>query len=238
MAALALTYTGLSRQAAKFQARSAFTGVGFTTAESETVVNHPVRRRILLIMMLVGNAGIVTAVSTLVIGFIDVGKADFAIRVVILMAGLAILISIALSSWVERALSKLVQWALNRYTDVNVKDYAALLKLAGEYVISELYVEAEDWVAGRNLVEMKLNEEGVLVLGIHRKDGTFEGTPRGETVIDPGDTMIIYGRASNLKRLDRRSKGLEGHMDHAEAVSEYRAEDEATPKEPENKQSD
>jgi hypothetical protein len=27
-------------------------------------------------------------------------------------------------------------------------------------------------------------------------------------------------------------------MDHAEAVSEYRAEDEATPKEPENKQSD
>ena len=59
IATIALTYTGLSRQSAKFQARSAFTGVGFTTSESEKVVNHPVRRRILLLMMLIGNAGIV-----------------------------------------------------------------------------------------------------------------------------------------------------------------------------------
>jgi len=59
IATIALTYTGLSRQSAKFQARSAFTEVGFTTSESEKVVNHPVRRRILLLMMLIGNAGIV-----------------------------------------------------------------------------------------------------------------------------------------------------------------------------------
>ena len=67
IASVALTHTGLSRESAKFQARSAFTGVGFTTSESEKVVNHPVRRRILLLLMLLGNAGIVTAVSTLII---------------------------------------------------------------------------------------------------------------------------------------------------------------------------
>jgi hypothetical protein len=224
MASLALTYTGLSRQAAKFQARSAFTGVGFTTAESETVVNHPVRRRILLIMMLIGNAGIVTAVSTLVIGFVDVGKEDFAVRVIVLMLGLAILISIALSSWVEHMLSRLVYWALRRYTDMDVKDYASLLQLAGDYVISELFVEDDDWIAGRSLIEMKLNEEGVLVLGIHKRDGTFEGAPRGETEIDPGSTLILYGRAANLKRLDKRRKGIAGNLDHVEAVHEHKAE--------------
>lgn len=37
IATLALTHTGLSREAASFQARSAFTGVGFTTSEAE----HP-----------------------------------------------------------------------------------------------------------------------------------------------------------------------------------------------------
>ena len=52
IATIALTYTGLSRQSAKFQARSAFTGVGFTTSESEKVVNHPVRRRVLLIRIM------------------------------------------------------------------------------------------------------------------------------------------------------------------------------------------
>lgn len=71
IATIALTYTGLSHQSAKFQARSAFTGVGFTTSESEKVVNHPVRRRILLLMMLVGNAGIVTVIATFILGFIQ-----------------------------------------------------------------------------------------------------------------------------------------------------------------------
>jgi len=36
----------LSVEAAHFQARSALTGVGFTTSESELIVGHPARRRI------------------------------------------------------------------------------------------------------------------------------------------------------------------------------------------------
>ena len=47
----ALTLTGLSRTSASFQARSAFTGAGFTTAESEAVVKHPVRRRIIIVLV-------------------------------------------------------------------------------------------------------------------------------------------------------------------------------------------
>lgn len=41
IATVALTLTGLPRELARFQARSAFTGVGFTTSETEKVVNHP-----------------------------------------------------------------------------------------------------------------------------------------------------------------------------------------------------
>jgi len=39
-AAVALTHTGLTRETARFQARSAFTGAGFTTMESEQVVGR------------------------------------------------------------------------------------------------------------------------------------------------------------------------------------------------------
>lgn len=56
-AAVALTYTGLSQQAASLQARSAFTGVGYTTSEAESLVNHPVRRQVVMLLMLLGNAG-------------------------------------------------------------------------------------------------------------------------------------------------------------------------------------
>ena len=44
----ALLLTGMSLQASRFQAASAFFGVGFTTSEAEMVVRHAVRRKIVL----------------------------------------------------------------------------------------------------------------------------------------------------------------------------------------------
>ena len=38
---IALELTGLSPEVATFQAQSAFSGAGFTTAESESIVTHP-----------------------------------------------------------------------------------------------------------------------------------------------------------------------------------------------------
>jgi NhaP-type Na+/H+ or K+/H+ antiporter len=70
VATVALTYTGMSRESARFQARSAFTGTGFTTSESEKIVTHPVRRRIILLLMLFGNAGIVAVVTSLILTFV------------------------------------------------------------------------------------------------------------------------------------------------------------------------
>ena len=65
IATVTLTYTGLSRESAKFQARSAFTGVGFTTNESEKAVNHPIRRRILLLLIPLSFASMFGGVCTL-----------------------------------------------------------------------------------------------------------------------------------------------------------------------------
>lgn len=76
VATVALTLTGLSRELARFQARSAFTGSGFTTAESERVVQHPVRRRIIMLLMLLGSAGLVTAMSTMLLSILQLTSGD------------------------------------------------------------------------------------------------------------------------------------------------------------------
>ena len=70
---LALQRTGLSREASSFQAQSAFMGVGFTTKESEAVVNHPLRRRIVRTLMWGGYSGIAVSVSTIASG---IGSSD------------------------------------------------------------------------------------------------------------------------------------------------------------------
>ncbi len=226
VATVALAQTGLSSELARFQARSAFTGAGFTTSESEKVVHHPVRRRIIMILMLLGNAGLVTAISTLILSFVGTEQAtgltgQVWFRLTLLVAGLAILLAIASSPWVDRRLSALIGRALRRWTQLDVRDYAGLLRLSGDYVVAELEVEPEDWLAGRALRELRLREEGALVLGIVRSDGTYLGAPRGETRLIEGDTLILYGREGLVENLDERRAGARGALEHQRAVEEH-----------------
>jgi hypothetical protein len=229
-----LAHTGLARETARFQARSAFTGVGFTTSESEKVVHHPLRRRILQMLMVLGNAGIVTAMSSLILTFVrDGNQSGITLRVVILVTGLVLLYALASSRWVDRRLTNIMGWALKRYTKMDVRDYASLLHVAGEFQVTELQVQPGDWLTDRDLRSAKLRDEGILVLGITRRDGTYLGAPKAATKILPHDTLILYGRASALERLDQRGKGWVGERDHQEAVAEQkkvvRAEEEEDP---------
>jgi hypothetical protein len=221
MATVALTHTGLSRESARFQARSAFTGVGFTTTESEKVVNHPVRRRILLLLMLLGNAGIVTAVTSLLLGLIDPEDgSSVSLKLSILALGIILLWIIASSSWVDQYLSRLISWTLKYCTSIDVRDFANLLRLTGDYSVKELMVKEEDWLANKTLGELRLRDEGVSVLGLTRENGNYTGVPRGSTEIRPGDTLILYGRASSVSELDKRRKGHEGDVEHDRATQQ------------------
>src|SRR6056297_3712972 len=74
IASESLIHTGLSKEMARFQARSAFTGVGFTTSESESIANHPVRRKIIMSLMLIGNIGIISALASLMLTFVNTSQ--------------------------------------------------------------------------------------------------------------------------------------------------------------------
>jgi len=215
IATIALTHTGLSRESAKFQARSAFTGVGFTTSESEKVVNNPVRRRILLLLMLLGNAGIVTGIASLIIGFTAEGSEETAwLRIVILASCLAVLWTLSQSHWIDKKLSVVITKFLKRYTLIDTNDYAGLLQLAGDYKISEIGIDKKHWLCGKELKKARLPDEGIIVLGITRKDGTYIGTPKANTEILENDSIIIYGRGETMNHLERRTHTKTGDKDH------------------------
>lgn len=223
VATVALTHTGLSQQAAKFQARSAFTGVGFTTNEAEKVVNHPVRRRVLMLLMLLGNAGIATAISSMLLTFVDTdAEGTWFWRVVLLVAGVAVLWTVAQSSVIDRHLSRFISWELSTTTELDTRDYARLLHLGGDFTVTELLVQDDDWMADSTLQELKLRDEGILVLGIHASDGEFRGVPTPRTRVRVGDTLVVYGRQPKINELSERGRNVGGEMQHLDAVSEQR----------------
>ena len=222
VATVALVLTGLSPQAARFQARSALSGTGFTTSEAESVVNHPVRRRIVMSLMLVGSAGLVTVLATLMLSFANAGGREAFNRVLLLLGGLIVVWLLAKSEWVDRRLSWLIAKVLNRWTDLEARDYGALLHLAENYGVAEIAVCEDDWLAGRALRDLELRDEGVVVLGVTLVDGTWIGSPSFDHAFHAGDELVAYGPTARLHELDRRRAGEDGDRAHADAVAEQR----------------
>lgn len=218
--AVALVATGLPVEVARFQARSALTGVGFTTSESETIVGHPVRRRILMGIMLVGNAGLVSILASVVLSVVNSNSSDVLWRLLTAVGGLVVVGLIARSRTFERWMTGFIARVVDRFTDLELRDYHHLMQLSVDYAVTELLVREGDWLADHTLLELELPEEGVLVLAVQRANGDFVGAPRGPTVVHPGDTLVLYGRAPVLSDLDRRPASEEGDHAHEEAVAE------------------
>lgn len=221
----ALVLTGLSHESARFQARSAYTGVGFTTTESEAVVAHPVRRRIIMLLMLLGNVGVSTVIATLIVSLLNTTRSEhWVLDIVLMVAGAGLIWAAATSCWVERRLNRVITWGLRRWTRLEVHDYVALLQLQHGYAVSEMKVQAGDWLAGKNLRQAALSNEGVLVLGIQRTGGAYIGAPRGDSTIEAGDILVLYAPIHRLAELDQRRAGPPGEEAHHEAVLEHREE--------------
>jgi hypothetical protein len=220
VATVVLVATGTAHHVARFQARSALTGSGFTTSESERVVNHPVRRRVIATLMLLGNVGLVGAASSAILGFQGGARGSAGWRIAELGVGLLVLVVISRSRWVDRTMTDWTSRMLHRHTDLPTRDLAGLLKLSGSYTVEELAVEAGDWIAERTLADLGLRDEGIVVLGVTRPDGHYLGAPTGGTVIRAGDNLILYGRAERLRELDDRRGGASGERAREAAVRE------------------
>ncbi|MCA9270981.1 MAG: TrkA C-terminal domain-containing protein [Planctomycetales bacterium] len=223
VATVALTLTGMSRPSARFQARSALSGCGFTTNESEAVMRHPVRRRVIMTLMLLGNAGIVTVIGTLMASLAATTQTSPLLvlrNVAVIIIGIGALAVLASSQWVDRWLSRWIERGLRRWGNVEACDYMALFRLANGYTIVEKLVEDDDWLAHRSLIELNLPAEGVLVLGIQRDGGNYLGAPRGATAVQPGDTLILYGLIERLDELDARKADRAGAAARDAAVLE------------------
>jgi len=214
---------GMSRESARFQARSALTGSGFTTSESEAVVSHPVRRRIVLFCMLLGSAGLVTVLATLIFTFARANQTQGFERIGIAIAGLFVIFLISRSKLFDRLVTPALARLLGRAMRVELGDFHGLLHLSDGYTVRELYVTDGHWTADRTLGELELRREGALVLGLQRGN-VYIGAPTAPVTIRSEDVAILYGSHDALTSIAERTSGPDGDAAHAEAVRRHREE--------------
>ena len=196
----ALQLTGIEPEVARFQALSAFSGTGFTTTEAERVIRHRTRRRIVTALIIMGNAGLVAIIGTLVASFTQVsGYGWFFIRLAIIIVGIFILYSLIIRSRVGNQIMDLFRKPL----------MTRIMREAP--VIDEIYLAKRDWSVSLVMVkEFSENiglslakvttKENMIILAIDRGSTTIT-MPNSTDKIMKGDRLLVYGNKQSIKQI-------------------------------------
>jgi hypothetical protein len=205
----ALMMTGLSWDIANFQSYSSFFGVGFTTKESEMVVNHPVRRRIIRDLIIAGNLGLTTGLATLIVTVVQDEKRFNPLAVIAsLIGGVILLMLLFRIGWFQKIIDRIIQRALEKAGLVRALDYELLLRIKSGFCVSEIEILPDTCLAGSMLKVTRPAEWGVLIMAIARKGQVMEGIPGPRTVVQAGDVVTAYGHETDLKKLLEKESPL------------------------------
>jgi hypothetical protein len=201
LAAGALIATGLPPDVASFQARSAFSGAGFTTTEAENVVNNPDSRKIISTTMFVGNLGTPTLVVTVLVGFLAPGPGNTVERVMVAISGLVLAVLLVTNRPMKRWLVKVGQREAQRRLLPRLDNQVVeLLAVGDDFVVGAVQVVAGTGSAVQSLRSIDDALPAVRVLGVQQSEGFF-GTPPVDLELAAGDKIIAYGLRSDLQNL-------------------------------------
>ena len=212
----AFELTGMDPEQSHFQALSAFTGTGFTTRESELIVVHKQRRKIASSLIILGNAGFVTLIATLVnsikstapgstisIPGLSKGIPAFLVPYMTLSFILIILYVIHRlfrSSKLAIILKQKVQQKMidNKYIQpVCFEEF--LLSTSG-YGVSQIEIIENNPLLGKTLSESRLREHGILVLSVERGDEHILN-PSPDIRFTQRDRLVCFGRLDDIRKI-------------------------------------
>ena len=214
---VALKLTGLSWDVASFQAQSAFTGAGFTTSESENIVSHPARRKVIRTMILLGSIGVSSALVTVVVTFTTAGD-DIQQRTWWILGCLLGLVIAVRTKALDKLFIPVVTRFLLRSSTLRIHDYEELLRMDKGFSVAQLTIEHDSWLTGGTLRELALNQEGVLILNVRRRSGSILAAPQPAIRLEVGDSILCYGLEGDLGGLAKRPSGPVGERAHDVSV--------------------
>jgi hypothetical protein len=194
---VALTMTGLDRRKAGFQALSAFTTSGWTTRETELLMSHDKRRRIVMILMVLGHAGLASGIVTLIESLGARGAVEVFAKLAIITAAAIVLYLLARWRGLDRQLTAEIEKRLRQTTDLRVTSFEEVLLLAEGYGILEVYVTDESDIANNTIGKSRLGSLGMAVLAVDH-EGQIIPAPDADTVLLPGDRVICYGKVEAM----------------------------------------
>ena len=196
--------TGIDKESAVFQSLSAFTGTGFTTFEAEDVVNYTDRRKVIKILMLLGNAGIISIIAMVIVSFTNIPSGQIFTKLGVIGLVILAIFIISVVRGLDNLVDRFIERRIKRFTHFSMGAFSEMMKLADGYGVAEIKVSAGPPIAGLRLLEAELRGSDILVLAI-RRGVSLIPAPRAEEFLKEGDRLVCFGLLKNIATVARES---------------------------------
>lgn len=198
---IVLKLTGLELSKARFQVISILTHTGFTTRESELIVQHPTRRKIASVLMIVSYVAQITLITLLFNVLTQATKNILSTAIALSVMALFVIVvtqSKYLSERFDRVTEKLLKSRIKKAgTNGRIEQ---VLNLSPEFSIYEMIVDTDSFICDKTLRDLKLKEHFIQILKIDRGSEMID-FPQADTRILAGDRMIVYGKIDALTKM-------------------------------------
>ena len=209
---VAFKLTGLATSKIRFQVASLFTSTGFTTNESELIVNDERRRKIAIACIYTGHIfsvvimGLVINVFFSITTLVDSGSTvnhtftEWYFIVFYVASALFLLMVLIKIPPINRKFQKLLETiAINSSKKSRNTNIITVLDLYGKHAIAEIILNRlPDFTKEKTLFEMGLTKKFLInVLSIRRGKRIIEVTK--DTMFSKGDVLVIYGLINDIK---------------------------------------
>ena len=213
--AVAFQLTGLEWSLAKFQALSCFTGTGFTTKEAELITTDRQRRRIASILMVFGNAGLVTLIATFanslrpVVVFPKMAPSFLQsivpsrvipwFNLTIIVAVLYIIYRVLSNTNVAKALTDMLRNRMLRRQIIKPVTFEELVVTTGGYGVSQIEICNDSPILGTTILNSNLRDLDITILAVQR-GGEVMPNPSPNTELLLNDKLICFGKLDSIRQ--------------------------------------
>lgn len=189
--------TGLDRKIARFQVISMLTGTGFTTGESELIIDHPVRRRLGAFLILFGAfslAVIISAISNLLTDNF------YTMEIAYIAGGLLVLLFVLRVPFLQRAMSKKMKSELKENYELADLPISDVLLMDDDDEVREIPINEDSRFADKTFDEIVDKEDDVMLLFIKRGEINIRNKAY-DTKIEHGDKLVLYGNNPKIEEI-------------------------------------
>ncbi len=205
--------TGMTEEKARFQVISLLTNSGFTTSESESVVDSKVRRSLSKIIMIFGYVFAATIISGFVTLIMTIKSRELFFSSTwfwVFLFLFILFIGIRRIRFIKKSFDVFIEKFCHRFILHDKKNAILILEEHGKLVIATILLnQIPDFLEGKTLEETDFrNLTNLMILMIRDKTGQVS-YGRSDTLLQKGDVVTLMGRKSDIEDIFVKNEKFE-----------------------------